>query len=1123
MKRWNPVLVASFLASLFVSLLVAPYLDRDTSSPSSETCGASVPAPRPGLLLAATGGGQVPADVDMAFHDANAVWLGISNTGQIGNDLFGLTGAGFWPAGTPNNYVFGSGLWIGGLADLDGDGTKDTVVVYCYDPLSARSEHREGRVGQDPADPGTRIFSSMVLQDLLEWPPEFRDGEGNPIVYSLQDFATIYNDVSGNPIFEAGRCGIEIRQRSMAFIGGLNYNTILVFYELVNRSDSLPDGPYTLEEAYVGFFSDMDIGDRFNEDMTSVLDSVEVYGRGKVEIFTAVAWDSNFVESNFVGDPGFVGVLFLQPPGNPWDGVDNDGDGLVDESPYNGIDDDGDGTPDDIPDEVDAVNDFHYTLSSSLYSGLPPPYDPESDREAYRMMRCLTEESCGERAVASDVRFLITCGSFDLPPGESQITAVAFVFANAVGDPDHVDLFGDPPRPDPEDSVFTEFIATIMSARALYESGFEMEYDRFDILGTTDFEDNNDPVGPYVISTNIIDSVPLARNTLHYSVDGGPYQEVVLARQALNLFGGEIPGQPLWSTVSYFVQAVDSAYQSLRDPEDAPLTTYEFSVLDVPDFTREPCEACDVGTFIAASDFDLDGLADLFTFASDGPALYRNLGGFAFENVAADAGIEISAVAYGASWGDFDNDGYPDLFVASYSPSTPHLLFRNLGNGTFEDVTVEAGVGDDVMTSSGIWGDVNGDGLLDLLTAQYGTDRLYLNNGDGTFTERAEVWGIDENVNDKSAAFFDMDGDSDLDLLLIGGAGNFVYENVDEGRFEDVTQTSGIGASSWQSLATGDYDNDGDVDLLLSGNALTLLENTDGGGTFADVTSGSGLAGLADDASWADLNADGLLDVVTTQLSVFVRKPGDGFVNLTGLSGISPGEGQRSFILPSDLDNDGLLDLVINDFWRNEAYGGYFPRHWLGLRLRGTLSDRSACGGGATVFAGDLSATRWVSGGEGRSQESPVLHFGLDTLTVIDSLVIGWPSGIRQKIAGAGVDRILEVSEDSTLGIGPGDRTPGLPRVFSLSQNFPNPFNPETTIAFDVPGDEGQRRDVSLVIYDMRGRLVKELLTAGLLPGTHRVTWDGKNGRGERVSSGVYLYVLRSGAERFTRKMVVLK
>ncbi|MFQ6105350.1 MAG: CRTAC1 family protein, partial [Candidatus Glassbacteria bacterium] len=919
-----------------------------------------------------------------------------------------------------NNYIFGTGLWIGGLADLDADGIRDTVVVYGYNPLDGGTEHGEGRVGQDPADPLARVFSSTVLEDLLEWPDEFRDPIGDPIVYSFQDFVTIYNDIGGTPDFEAGRCGVEVRQRSMAFIGGLAYNTILLLFELTNRSDSLPDGPYTLEEAYIGFVSDMDIGDTFADDMTSVLDSVEVYGRGLVTLNTAVAWDSNFVESNFDRTPGFVGTFFLQPPGDAWDGLDNDGDGLVDESPFNGIDDDLDGVADDIPDEVDAVGDFHYTVMSNRFTG-PPPNDPQSDTEAYRMMRCLTDEACGEWDFATDIRYLISIGPFDLPPGESQIAGVAIVFENAVGNPDHIDLYGDPPRPDPEDSVFTEFIATIQSVKTLYESGFEYDYDVFEILGTTDLDDTNDPLGPYQVYTNIIDSVPLARVTLHYSVDGSPFEESLMEHELVNLYGGDIPDQPFWSTVTYYIQAVDSAFQTLRDPEDAPITTYEFSVLDVPDFSRVPCEMCGLAWSQALSDFDTDGLIDIFMLTSKGPILYRNTGDFIFEDITSGSGIEAPATDGGACWGDYDNDGYPDLFIGSYTIDGSHLLYRNMGGGTFENVTELAGVADTVLTSGGVWGDVDGDGLLDLITTQYGMDRLYVNQGDGTLEDRAGQWGIAEDENDKAAAFLDMDGDGDQDLLLTGGVENFLYENRGEGGFVNVIEASGIDHVPWNSIAVGDYDGDGDVDLLLAGASINLYENSTGAGFFVDVTDEKGLTGLPVDASWADINADGHPDIVTSTPSVFVQRPAGTFQNLTELSGISPGEGSRNVALPFDADGDGLCDLVINDFWENGGYGGYFPNHWLKLLLLGTVSNRSTIGAVAMVYSGDTRSTGYVSGGDGRSQDSPLLYFGLDTLTVIDSLVIGWPSGITQRLGEVSVDQYLVVVEDSTLGVEGGD------------------------------------------------------------------------------------------------------
>lgn len=1075
-------------------------------------------------LMAATGGGNVPAEVMSLLHNANSVGLSISNVGIIGLDPTAGTSYSSWPYWTGNNYVFGMGVWIGGLADVDGDGTKDTVVVMGYNTTNGDSEHAEGRVGQDPADPLARVFSSTNPQDLNEWPDEFRNEEGLPIIHSIQDFVTIYNDITGTPIYGAGRCGIEVKQRSMAFVGGLNFNAILIFFEFTNRSDSLPQGPYALEEAYVAFVSDTDIGESFSDDMSSVLDSVEVYGRDVVELNTGMAWDRDFDESGWEGKVGFVGVHFLQPPGNPWDGIDNDGDGIIDESPFDGIDDDSDGVADDIPDEVDTVNDFHYSWFASP-SAQPPLPDPTSDEAAYRMMRCLTEGDCGEFDLDSDIRFMISNGSFDLPPGESQIAAVAIVFANPVGDPDHLDLYGDPPRPDPQDSVLTEFVATILGTRALYESGFEDELAPFMIFGTTPLEDTNDPLTPFQVSTNIIDSIPLARNTLNYSVDGAPYEEVLLEHFTGNIYTGEIPGQWFWSTVSYYVQAVDSAFQVLRDPWNAPDSAFHFQILDVPDFAGFDCSACGEATAAAAADFDLDGSTDIFMVTTDGAVLYRNTGDFTFEDVTAASGITAPTNTKGGSWGDYDDDGYPDLFIAAYTLGNTHFLYHNSGDGTFEDVTLEAGVADSIATSSGIWGDVNGDGLLDLFTAQFLTDRLYINNGDGTFEDLAGQWQIEEEVNDRAASFFDKDGDGDLDLLLTGSGESFLYANLEGQGFTDVTPGSNLADGSWNSIATGDYDGDGDMDLLLSGSVLTLYENTSGMGSFLDVTEEVGLSGLCDDASWADFNSDGLLDIITTSPTIYIRSPDGTFRDLTEVSGIFSTGVPGGFVLPDDLDKNGLMDLAHRSFFENGGYAGYLPRHWLELILEGTVSNRGAVGSVVRAYAGELSSTRFVSGGEGKSQESPLLHFGLDTLTVIDSLVIDWPSGIRQKLEGLAADQLYQVLEDSTLGIGDGnERTPLLPRSYSLMQNYPNPFNPQTVITFDIPPDPGYEAvKTRLIIFDMRGRMVKVLVDGAIDPGRHSIIWDGRMRNGERASSGIYFYRLEAGSFKSTRKMLLLK
>jgi len=1005
---------------------------------------------------------------------------------------------------------------------VDGDGTTDTVVVMGYNTMGAMSEYMEGRTGQDPSDPLARVFSSTEPEDLLEWPEEFRDEFGDPLVFSSQDFVTIYNDISGEPQMEAGRCGIEVRQRSMAFLGGFNFNTILIFFELVNRSDSLPDGPFTLEEAYIGFASDMDIGEDFSDDISSWLDSIDVYGRGKVALNTGMVWDSDFEEDNWTGKVGFVGTHFLQPPGDAWDGIDNDGDGLVDENPTDGIDDDGDGIPDDIPDEVDTIDDFHFTVMRRYYS--QPPFEPETDKAAYRMMRCLTEDDCGENTIEEDVRFLISSGPFDLPPGESQLVGVAVVFANPVGDPDHLDLSGIPPRPDPQDSVLSEFVATILGTRALYESGFEDEVP-LKIFNTQEFFDTNDHVGPYLVSTNIIDSIPLSRSTVNYRVNGGPMEEIVMTNEAGNVFTGGIPGQSFWSSVSYYIQAVDSAYYVVRDPWDAPRSTFGFSIVDVPNIEEIAFAACSTGTAIAPADYDLDGLLDLFITATDGPGLYRNTGNFTFEDVTSTSGIEAPVLAKGASWADYDNDGFPDLFLGVYYTGYTHFLFHNRGDGTFEDVTDMAGVRDSLATTSGIWGDVNGDGLLDLFTVQLWTDRLYINNGDGTFVDQAEEWNITETRNDRAASFFDKDGDRDLDLIIAGGGENFLYENVGRERFTDVTASSGIRNVQWSSIATGDYDSDGDTDILFSGGALVLYENVDGAGLFAEMTQDVGLSGSPGDASWADLNSDGLLDIITSEPAVYIRKPGEGFVDLTAITGIPSGLASPWFILPLDVDNDGLEDVVGNDFYENSGYLGGLIKHWFKLRLEGTLSNRSAVGTKARLYAEGIATTRSLSGGEGKSQDSPVLQFGLDAHTFVDSLIIDWPSGIRQRLAGLPADQLYLVVEDSTLsGIEhEADGTAGLPRTCFLSQNYPNPFNPTTTISFDIPGEAGKKQQVTLTVYDLRGRHMKTLVNEEFEPGTHQVVWDGKNEQGQQVSSGVYLYTLKGGLNTYTRKMLLLR
>jgi flagellar hook assembly protein FlgD len=150
---------------------------------------------------------------------------------------------------------------------------------------------------------------------------------------------------------------------------------------------------------------------------------------------------------------------------------------------------------------------------------------------------------------------------------------------------------------------------------------------------------------------------------------------------------------------------------------------------------------------------------------------------------------------------------------------------------------------------------------------------------------------------------------------------------------------------------------------------------------------------------------------------------------------------------------------------------------------------------------------------EGEGSSFVIKDVRVDEKTVMRSssehFVLEW---VGNEIVGEGDEIGPSLSGESTL-----------PKVFSLSQNYPNPFNPTTTITIDIPGERGEKQPVNLMIYDIRGRHVKTLINSELEAGIHRIVWDGRNERGQRVSSGVYLYTMRGGSKTYTRKMVSVK
>jgi hypothetical protein len=389
-----------------------------------------------------------------------------------------------------------------------------------------------------------------------------------------------------------------------------------------------------------------------------------------------------------------------------------------------------------------------------------------------------------------------------------------------------------------------------------------------------------------------------------------------------------------------------------------------------------------VSTGLASFDYDGDGLIDLY-FPNGAPlrgatpekpphhALYKNLGGWRFKDVTFEAGVACTAYGLGATVGDYDNDGHPDLYLSNFGPK---ILYRNNGDGTFTDVTRAAGVADGDKTGAGVcFLDADGDGLLDLYVAnyvrfsyenhvsrtlrgvpwysgprdyQFWPDTLFHNNGDGTFTDVSQESGVASVVGPgMGMVCLDYDGDGHTDVFVGNDAvgGNFLFHNDGTGKFKEVGLAAGIAFNMYgaemSSMAAecADYDNDGWLDVFVTDYQpdLPVLYQNLGRGAFEDVTMRTNVG----DGSWqyakwgaglVDFDNDGLRDVFiacghiqdnvelvdssTTYKchNIVLRNVGGKFVNVSNACGVGslPRHVGRGAVF-DDLDNDGDIDVVI--------------------------------------------------------------------------------------------------------------------------------------------------------------------------------------------------------------------
>ena len=499
-----------------------------------------------------------------------------------------------------------------------------------------------------------------------------------------------------------------------------------------------------------------------------------------------------------------------------------------------------------------------------------------------------------------------------------------------------------------------------------------------------------------------------------------------------------------------------------------------------------------MGSGVALFDYDNDGLLDIF-FVNGAPLsdpmakgaipqktdpkywnrLFHQKKDGTFEDVTEKAGLQGIGYGMGVAVGDFDNDGYEDLYVTAYGGNR---LYHNNGNGTFTDVTEKSGTGGSGWSTSAAWVDLDNDGLLDLIVLRYvqwdfgdlwcGEHRegyrsychpdifppisalVYRNNGNGTFTEVAAKMGLDKPGKGLGIAIADFDRDGKIDIVVANDSmPEFLYRNKGDGTFEEMGLPAEIAVDGDGRTYAGmgvdfqDYDNDGLPDLIITNlaNQKYALYRNNGDGSFSYESYVGGIGGMTLlHSGWGirflDYDNDGLKDLLiaqghdldTIELNypqlhykepmLLARNTGKGFVDVSALSGEIFHEAWtgRGMAI-GDIDNDGRVDAVVSTnggpayVLHNETTT---TNHWLTLSLVGHRSNRDAIG--AEIKLTTSAGTQYVTvstAGSYLSASDKRAHFGLGADAVAKSVEIRWPSGTVQVLENVRGDQILTVNE----------------------------------------------------------------------------------------------------------------
>ena len=537
-------------------------------------------------------------------------------------------------------------------------------------------------------------------------------------------------------------------------------------------------------------------------------------------------------------------------------------------------------------------------------------------------------------------------------------------------------------------------------------------------------------------------------------------------------------------------------------------------------------------------DYNNDGLDDIFFAVRENShqLLFKNIGNFNFENVSNESGLNIYMSARTPVAADVNNDGYLDLFLGASASESK--LFLNVNGEYFTDITAISGINIQTQVRGASWLDYNKDGYIDLYVGRlYDTNLMFKNNGDLTFTEVGENIGVSGPsvaglVMGLGIVDYDRDGDDDIFITQDNYAGNILFKNDQNVHFWDVSNITETGIDVMgMGVAFGDINRDGYFDFYttnLNENSLLLNDST---GVFTDISVSSNTQDDQGSMAWGvfffDANNDGFLDIYNNNESAFGQVPNSLYIN-NGNNTFSNLAIEAEVDLwnsglgsaYSDLDLDGDLDMVLAGgpsedgsliILRNDSE---LNHHWVQFKLKQETGDPFSIGAVVECYTNEIVQTQYVSAGSGYcSQNSFIQHFGLENNEIIDSVVVTWPDRVRE------VFQIGSIDQSYTLIKGSG--TPlsihnynFTTNGFLVGNNFPNPFNGSTSIPITFMANG----NVFIQLYNILG---SEIITDQFYidnPKTTQYQFSINN-----IPSGVYIYRIRQNNQSRSGKINFIK